>query len=353
MKDDDFEIFFQTMTVKDLKDIITEYKEVKGLSKYRKADLREAFISLVSEEEQDAEQDAAYKKWMPKKIRDNIERSIAMLTKWSNVKFDLNEKTDEYSVDIAWQGGEEDRCTITLDDGKVKHECSCRLGERGGVCVHLVGLTELLYINEKIGIEQFPFTVEDSWLDSVRKIKDEILNNLAETNEADIDMNEYWLFIKGDKITAKWSGEYAGTNTVDINEYNAKEKAKFEAKARERAKIVAKKAKEKAEADAKKGIVRKKTTKKKQKDKEYQPLTLEDWVVKKVVDKELESLKNRGEIREILIDKFGVIEKIIVNEKQFGRLQKAFERAADKFKQDDYPKTPEEIQEALEIGLIE
>jgi len=327
LKDDDFEIFFQSMTVKDLKDIIKEYKEVKGLSKYRKADLIEAFISLFSEEEQDA----AYKKWMPKKIRDNIERSIAMLTKWSNVKFDLNEETDEYSVDIAWQGGEVDRCTVSLDDGEIVHECSCRLGERGGVCVHLIGLTELLYLKEKITIEQFPFPIEDSWLDGIRKAKNGIMNNLASSNEADIDMNEYWLFISDDTITAKWSGEYAGTNTVNIDEYNAKEKAKLEAKEKERAKNATKKIKK----------------------KQYTPITVEDWVMKKVVDKELDSLKNRGEIREILIDKYGVIEKIFANEKQTERLIKAFQRAAKKFNLDEYPKTPEELREALEIGLIE
>ncbi len=276
MEDDDFDVFFQTMTVKDLKDIITEFKEVKGLSKYRKADLIEAFINLFSEEEQET----AYKKWMPKKIRDNINRSIDMLTKWGGVKFDLNEDTDEYSVDIAWQGGEEDRCTVRLNEGGLKHECSCRLGERGGICVHLVGLIELLYLKGKIRVEDFPFTIEESWLDPVHKVKAEILNNLAEPSDADIDMNEYWLFISGDTITSKWSGEYAGTNTINITEYNAREKAKLDAKEEER--------------------IQKAT--RKTKKKEYAPLTVEDWVVQKVVDKELESLKNRGSIREILID---------------------------------------------------
>ncbi|TFG18519.1 MAG: hypothetical protein EU530_09130 [Promethearchaeota archaeon] len=327
MEDDEFDVFFQTMTVKDLKEIVTEFKEVKGLSKYRKADLIEAFINLLSEEEQEA----AYKKWMPKKIQDIINRSIDMLTKWGGVKFNLNEDTDEYSVDISWQGGEEDRCTVVLDEGELKHECSCRLGERGGICVHLVGLIELLYLKGKIRIEDFPFTIDESWLGPIHKAKAEISNNLAEPNDADIDMNEYWLFISGDTITSKWSGEYAGTNTININEYNAKEKAKLDAKEEERIKNATKKTKK----------------------KEYVPVTVEDWVVQKVVDKELESLKNRGSIREILIDRFGVIEKIFENEKQVERLQKAFKRAAEKFEQESYLKTPEEIREALEIGLIE
>jgi len=350
MDDDDFDVFFQTMTVKDLKEIIKEFKVVKGLSKYRKADLIETFINLFSEEEQEA----AYKKWMPKKIQDNIERSINMLTKWSNVEFNLNEDTNEYSVDIAWQGGEQDRCAVTLDNEKVTRECSCRLGERGGVCVHLVGLTVLLYLKDKIRIDQFPFEIKESWLDSIRKAKDEILNNIADTDDADIDMDEYWLFITGDKITAKWSGDYAGTNTIDIKEVNAKEKAKAEVKA----KAAAKKAKEKSEAEAIEGKAKVKKTKtkvkaKKTKAKVKPPITVDDWVVTKVVDKELDSLKKYGKVRDILTDKFGVIEKIITHEKQFERLQKAFKRAAEKFEQDSYPQTPEEIREALKIGLIE
>ncbi len=304
MDDDDFEVFFQSMTVKDLKEIIKEYKTVKGLAKYRKADLIEAFINLFTEEEQEA----AYKKWMPKKIQENIDRSINFLTTWRNTEFHLDEEEDVYSVEISWPGGEQDRCTVTLNEGNVEYECSCRLGEKGGICVHLIGIVVLLYIKDKIDIENFPFLIEEPWLDNILSLKDEILNNTADTDDADIDLDDYWLFIRGDKITAKWSGDYAGIKTVDINEIN---------------------------------------------DTAKKPTTIEEWVVKKVVDKQLEYLRRNGRVRDIVTDKFGVIEKILKNPKQFKRLQGAFQRAAQKFGQDTYPQTPDEIREALRIGLIE
>jgi hypothetical protein len=58
-------------------------------------------------------------------------------------------------------------------------------------------------------------------------------------------------------------------------------------------------------------------------------------------------------VREIIVDKFGVIEKIIKNIKQFKRLQAAFKRAAEKFGQENYPQSAEEIRNALKMGLIE
>jgi predicted house-cleaning noncanonical NTP pyrophosphatase (MazG superfamily) len=302
--DNEFDVFMQTLTIADLKNIIKEYKQVKGISKYRKADLIEAFIDLLSEEEQIS----AYEKWMPKKIRENIEKSIIMLTKWRNTTFSIKEDANEYAVDIAWAGGEQDHCAVTVENGKVNHSCSCRLGERGGICVHLVALIDLLYLKEKIRIEQFPFTVKDTWLENVLSAKDEILIAIADTTDADIDMNEYWLFIRGDTITAKWSGDYAGTNTVDIAELNKSAKNK---------------------------------------------ITVEEWVTEKVVDKQLENLRKYGNVREIIVDKFGVIEKIIKNIKQFKRLQAAFKRAAEKFGQENYPQSAEEIRNALKMGLIE
>ena len=128
------------------------------------------------------------------------------------------------------------------------------------------------------------------------------MNSVADPNDADIDLDEYWLFIRGKKITAKWSGEYAGLKTVDLSDSEE---------------------------------------------------SVDDWVVKKVVDKQLETLRKYGRVREIVTDRFGVIDKILGHSKQFVRLQKAFKRASEKFNQEEYPQTPEEIKEALQIGLIE
>ncbi len=43
MNDEEIEVFLQTLTIKDLKDVITEYKGVKGISNYHKGELIEAF----------------------------------------------------------------------------------------------------------------------------------------------------------------------------------------------------------------------------------------------------------------------------------------------------------------------
>ncbi len=327
MDDNDFEVFFQTLTVKDLKEIISEYKEVKGLSKYRKPDLIETFINLFSKEEQTE----AYNKWMPIKLRDYIERSINVLTRWKNVQLTLDEDQDLYHIDITWQGGEEDRCTVSLEDEQVLHECNCKLGEKGGICVHLVSLVILLYLKGKIDLNQFPFPIEESWLHNVLNYKFEIIANVSNTDDADIDMDEYWLFIGDKTITAKWSGEYAGTSTVNIDELNKKLKKEAEEKVIEKA--------------GKKGA--------KTKSVKYTPITVEEWVITKVVDKEMESLRKYGRVRDIVTDKYKVIEKIITNKKQIERLRSAFKRAAEKFGQDSYPETDEDIQEALRVGLIE
>jgi hypothetical protein len=197
---------------------------------------------------------------------------------------------------------------MRIQDNELTHKCNCRIGEKGGVCSHLIGLTILLYLKQKIQLDQFPFPIKKSWLNEVLNVKEEILNNSADVNEADIDMNEYWIFIRGNTITTKWAGDYAGTKSFDIDELNK--------------------------------------TKKK-------PTTVEDWVVTKVVDKQLESLRRYGRVREILTDRFGVIDKILANKKQFSRLQKAFERAAEKHNLEEVPQAPEEIRKALRIGLIE
>jgi len=304
MNDDEIEVFLQTLTIKDLKDVITEYKGVKGISNYHKGELIEAFTNLLSE----IDQKKAYEKWMPRKIQENIERATNMLSRWKNAEFFLDDHNKEYIVDITWPGGEKDHCEVKLENNDVKHACNCKLGEYGGICVHLVGIIALLYLKKKLTLDQVPFLIEESWLAPVLAMQDEIMSNLADPSEADIDLNEYWIFIRGEKITSKWTGDYAGIKTVDIGGLNANTKT---------------------------------------------PTSVEEWVVTKVVDKQLEHLRNTGKVREIITDKFGVIDKILTNNKQLKRLQTAFKRAAEKFGHESYPQTPEEIRKALRIGLIE
>ncbi|MBN2157485.1 MAG: hypothetical protein JW776_15675 [Candidatus Lokiarchaeota archaeon] len=303
MHKDEFDIFLQTVTIKDLKEIITHYQSVKGISNYRKVELIEAFANLLSEDDQED----AYKTWMPKKIQDLIQRAI-QLTGWSSAEFELDDERKEYSVEVAWSGGGTDKCTVNVNADGMHHKCTCKIGESGGICVHLMTLIVILYLKEEIRPNQFPIQIDEFWLQTAKDQKDVILTRVADIKDAIINLDEYWFFIRGNKITTKWTGDYAGIKTVDLNSINAKKKTKT---------------------------------------------TVEEWIVKKVVDKQLESLRNTGRVREIVTDKYGVIDKILNNEKQFKRLLAAFQRAADKFKSEEYPQSKEEIREALRIGLIE
>lgn len=309
VNDDELETFMQTLTIKDLKVIIGEYKKVIGISQYRKTELTEAFMNLLS----DSEQEEAFSKWIPLKLQELVTKSINILTRWNNTAVLLDEEEHKYSIDITWQGGEIDTCTVKKANDMLEHNCSCKLGERGGICVHLMGLLVLMYLRNIITLNQFPFKMEDVWLDPVRALKDNILARYTDTKDADIELDEYWIFINDEtnKVTLRWEGDYGDTRTYNITEINANEK------------------------DPKKHI------------------TLEEWVVKKVADMQVKFLGKTGLIKEIVTDKFGVVEKIISNPKQYERVKKAYERAAQKFNKESYPKTKDEIRDALQIGLID
>ena len=105
----------------------------------------------------------------------------------------------------------------------------------------------------------------------LKNVEDTVLARFVSNDEADIELEEYWIFINEESktITLKWEGEYADTRTYNIDEVNEKE------------------------SDPKKHV------------------TLEQWVVRKVADIQVKFLGKRGHIREIVIDRYGVIDKIL------------------------------------------
>ena len=124
----------------------------------------------------------------------------------------------------------------------------------------------------------------------------------ASLDSADIEFDEYYIFVRESNIILKWEGEYSGSKVVDVTQ-----------------------------------------------EKEN---TVDEWLVKKIVDMELKSLAKYGRTREIISDKYGIIDKVLNHAKQFTRLQEAFERAELKHGTSQ-PKTKDEIEKELRMGIIE
>ncbi len=299
----DYEILINTLNAKELRFLVKEYLE-KGISKYKsKSDLKRGFHEILSSEQKTE----AYNNFMPKKVKELVEKSLPIILFWKNAKFDLNDEQNEYSLHLNF-GSFDVACSVNVNSDKksVKHECDCNVGEAGGICLHLMALLGLLYVKEIIDFGMFPIHIQKKWLQPLVDKKNEIIGksiiDSASPDSADIEFDEYYIFIQGNNIIMKWEGEYSGSKTVDVSE-----------------------------------------------EKEN---TVEEWLVKKVVDMQLKSLAKYGRIRELITDKFGIIEKILNHPKQFIRLQKAFNRAETKHGKTQ-PKTKDEIENILSMGLLE
>ncbi|MHA1650740.1 MAG: hypothetical protein ACTSYB_11145 [Candidatus Helarchaeota archaeon] len=280
----------------DLKD-----KMLKGYSK-KPYNTKEGLIDFLLERLSDEEQEAILEKIEMKYIEDLFDVAAAYF-------LDQNEREKletitftENGVKLSFKGWQwENEVELELtDDGELKYyNCTCRTGRMEGFCPHLfTGLIVLIKEN-KLSLDKFIFMIPDSALKKIQKLKVDIKKfEDIDVKSADIVLgNDYFISVYGNLVTLKWGGERAGKTTKDVT-------------------------------------------------KEKNPIPVELWVAKKVVDKILAPLRDHPQPREVYKDEYGIVPIILENEKLVSKLLKKFNQVNER-EHTNLPSTKKELEKFL------
>ncbi|MFX0091132.1 MAG: hypothetical protein ACFFBD_05155, partial [Candidatus Hodarchaeota archaeon] len=275
-----FDTFLQSITITEIKDLIKVYdakiledpekKPLKGLSGLKKQDL----ITFLSEKLNKKEKE---------EMMEIIEPTVAQKTVTEGLAFIMGEgifQKERIMTTAPISGGKgykiwfkganwEHKATVQISpeptmELSIARKCNCRIGRNEGICSHQMAAYLMLYVKNKIQVNDFPFRVEGDWFKSIQKKIELQASQGLFKEEPDIVLEEdYNVYINGHFVTLEWGGAYPGKTIKDIS---------------------------------------------KEKD------DVETWVAKKItqmITRKIKVRKKTGNLIKILVDSYDVISKIM------------------------------------------
>ena len=204
----------------------------------------------------------------------------------------------------GWQWETETSLELSASRTLKNYNCTCRTGSMEGFCPHLFTGILILIKEQKFNPNTFIFEIPKSSLKQIQQLKIDIkkFEELELTNADIVLGDDYLISVNGNLVTMQWAGERAGKTTKDVIK------------------------------------------------EEKKPVSVKEWVAKKVVDKILAPLRDNPLPREIFKDKYGVIPVILENEKLVDKLLKKF---IEKNEENDrkLPTNKEELEKFLKSKL--
>jgi hypothetical protein len=311
-----FKMLLASRTKEHLLSIIKEYndyctandlkeKVLKGFSK-KPYNTKEGVIDFLIERLSEEEKQGILNKIEETYLKDLVDRAQEYIEKKAErEKIDTITLRDEeiYIKFKGWQWETEIDINLTPDKSIKNYHCSCTTGSMEGFCVHLMTGILILTKEKKFNQDTFLFKIPDSSLKQVQKLKIDTkeYEDLDKQNADIVLGDDYFLSIKGNLVTMKWTGDYEGKKTVNIAE-------------------------------------------------EKKPISLEEWLARKVVEKILAPLRDHPHPREINKDKFGVVPIILQDEKLVDKLLKKF-LAINESDNAELPTTKEDLEKFLKAKL--
>ncbi|MFX1236240.1 MAG: toll/interleukin-1 receptor domain-containing protein, partial [Promethearchaeota archaeon] len=190
--------------------------------------------------------------------------------------------------------------TIDLSMSDPKRICDCRMSKLGGFCIHQLAIYLMLINKRTCTISDIPFKVDEDWFESIKKRLDlRAAQSLFKEDPAIMLSNGYQVFINGNLVSYKWTGDYAGKKTVELPQED-----------------------------------------------------LELHIAKKIVDiilKPINTKTREGTPEKIIFDSINIIEKITTNPKLVDKILKKFEI----FEDPELPKNELDLQAFLKSNLKE
>lgn len=227
LMDEKFKILLNSLPTSKIKEIISEYNKdciksgqkenkLRGYSKYRKSELINFFIPVLS----DDEKDQYYTNIEPKFIKTLISQALSLLLgddkRETIANVEKIPEKDGYKLKI--NGFNWDVATsVSLEENELFYVCDCRIG-KSGFCVHHMAASLMLLSENKMELKDFPLDFDDSMLEGIKGKLKMINNKKRADDEADIIFRDkYKIFVSGSIITTKWEGEYQGSKTIDAS----------------------------------------------------------------------------------------------------------------------------------------
>ncbi|HUX99314.1 MAG TPA: hypothetical protein VMV49_07135 [Candidatus Deferrimicrobium sp.] len=284
----------------DLKDRV-----LKGFSK-KPYNTKEGLLDFLLERISDEEKQGIFNKIEDSYIQDLIKSAQEYLEKRAaREKIEIITMREDgiYIKFKGWQWETEIDIKLGPDKSLTSYHCSCSVGNMDGFCVHLMTGLLILLKEKKFNQTSFLFKIPESSLNTIQKLEiDTKEYEDLDEHSADIILgDDYFLSIKGNLVTMKWTGDYEGKKSVDISE-------------------------------------------------EKNPISIEEWVAKKVVEKILAPLRDHPYPREINKDTFGVVSIILQDEKLVNKLLKKFLDVNESVNA-ELPTTKEDLESFLKAKL--
>jgi len=287
-----FKLLLQSMTVAQIKDLIDQYNEkyvtngpkserLKGFSALKKEQLIEFVASALDHKEKRE----TYKKFEPEITRKKIENALDLISGEHKVEkvqqASLIPGGNGYKIWFKGKYGVHKTSVEVLRDS-IQRTCDCRFAQFGGICMHQTAIFLMLISKKIISLAKIPFKVDKKWFASIQKRLDLIATqSLFKEEPAIMLSNGYKIYVNGDFVTYEWTGDFAGKKTKDLS---------------------------KEDDD------------------------VETWIANKVVEIMLKHVKiktKEGTPEYIVIDSFGVIDKIMERQDLIKKILRKFKALED------------------------
>ena len=225
----DFKLLLSSMTVAKIRELIDYYNEeyvvngpkeefLKGYSILKKAELVVFLDSSLTE----SEKNELYKKYEPEIIKTIITNALALVSG--------EHKAEQIHNAAILSGGKgyriwfkgkygSTKASLEISNSTTKKSCTCRIGEKMGICIHEMAIYLMLLIKKAITLEEIPFNIDDRWFETIQKRLDLLATQSIFKEEPAIKFsNDYSIYINNDLVTYQWGGDYAGKATKDISQ---------------------------------------------------------------------------------------------------------------------------------------
>ncbi len=224
-----FKTFLLTLTVAKIKELIDQYNEkfvingpkndlLKGYTTLKKLDLVEFVDSSLSE----AKKNEMRAQFEPDLVEKVVSDGLSLISgehkteKIQNTTIIAEGKG--YNIWFSGKYGSH-KASLQLNKDSVERDCNCKIGIRGGLCLHQMAIYLMLISKKIIEPEELPFKVDEDFITTIEKRLNLLATQRLFKEEPSIMFeDDYKFYIHNDLVTLDWSGDYAGKSTKDISQ---------------------------------------------------------------------------------------------------------------------------------------
>lgn len=309
----DFKSMLQSMTKAKVKEIVDYFnkefvingsldEKLKGYSGLKKEELVEFADTSIEK----TYQNKIFNKFEPDFIKKLVNNALLLVAGEHNTEKILSAATikggKEYKIYFKGKNWMH-KSSIDLENlSSINQSCNCRYGRAGGICLHEMAIYLMLLLQKKITVSDIPMNIDKIWFETIQKRLDLIAaQSLFKEDPAIVLERDYDIYIHDDFLTMEWGGKFPGKQTKNMCEENC---------------------------------------------------DLDDFLCDKVTTimlRKIKVKKKEGELIRVLIDSYGIIDKIMERPKYVKRILKKLKALENP----NYPNNEEELGDFLKRDIKE